>query len=101
MKLLTKDIERRLPELRAQEHVEDPIVYLKLFTPWSNWTWFITEYDPTDRLFFGMVHGLESEMGYISRDEIEALRGPAGLTIERDLHFKPQPLSRCKNPCTA
>ena len=74
---------------------------LKLFLPWSSWTWFITEYDPVDKLFFGMVHGIESEMGYISQEELEALRGPGGLTIERDLHFSPQALSKCKNPCAA
>jgi hypothetical protein len=43
--------------------------------------------------FFGLVDGFEQELGYFSLKELEDTRGPLGLLIERDMHFKPQPLS--------
>jgi hypothetical protein len=96
MKLLTKEIEGRLPALYATQHAADPVVQVKFFTPDSSWTWYATEYDPIDRLFFGYVVGLENEFGYFSLDELEETCGPMGLPIERDKYFAPRPLSECK-----
>ena len=72
----------------------DPLARVKLFTPWTDWTWFITEFDGED-LCFGLVIGLERELGYFSLKEIESLRGPGGIRVERDLYFKPSPISKC------
>lgn len=96
MKLLTKEILARLPKLYSQENNPDPLVQVKFFTPWSNWTWYATEYNPEERLFFGYVVGQEKELGYWSLDELEEVKGPFGLKIERDIHFKPTPLSVIK-----
>ena len=112
MKLLTKEIVKNLPALYSQEKIEDPLVVLKFFVPWNSWTWYVTEgsqvcgecgmYDcndpahtvtPRDWMFFGLVEGQETEMGYFSLGELEGIRGPAGLKIERDLHWTPVPLS--------
>lgn len=95
MKLLTKEIEKKLPALYSQEEVKDPMVMVKFFTPWGNWTWYATEYNPEDRLFFGKVVGIETELGYFSLEELESIKGPWGLSIERDLSFTPKPLSQC------
>jgi hypothetical protein len=38
------------------------------------------------------VDGQFKEFGYISLKELETVRGPMGLPIERDLHWKPTPL---------
>ena len=89
MKLLTKAILAKLPALYANEEIEDPKVIVKFFTPDSNWTWFATEYSPEQRLFFGLVDGLEREWGYFSLDELESTRGPLGLSIERDMWWTP------------
>lgn len=97
MKLLTKNLEKKLPPLYAAEKEKDPLVIVKFFTPWSNWTWYGTEYDPKERIFFGYVIGLEKELGYFSLDELESLRGPWGLKVERDKHFDPVPLSKIKS----
>ncbi|NPV92440.1 MAG: DUF2958 domain-containing protein [Firmicutes bacterium] len=97
MELLPKEIANTLPPLYATEKEKDPIVQVKFFTPDSNWTWYATEYDPTDRLFFGLVKGFETELGYFSLDEMESVRGPLGLPIERDLYWRPVPLSMVKN----
>ena len=45
-----------------------PVV--KLFCPWGAATWLLSELDPED-------------------EDIAAVRGPGGLRIERDRHFKP------------
>jgi hypothetical protein len=96
MKLLTADIRRTLPVLYSQENNKDPTVYLKLFCPWSNWTWFATEGTEQDGefLFFGFVIGHDEEWGYFALSEMEAIRGPGGLGIERDLFFRPGPFSQ-------
>ena len=33
------------------------------------------------------MHGFETEMGYFSLDELEEIKGPLRLGIERDLYF--------------
>jgi hypothetical protein len=97
MKLLTQKIKKRLPKLYETENVplEEKTVYVKFFTPDSNWTWYVIEgQEQTDgnMVLFGWVCGLEREFGYFTLRELESVRGPLGLPIERDLHFKPRPL---------
>lgn len=107
MKILTKEIrERLLANGRAQRVALrsmpeptplDPRPVVKLFTPDANATWLLTELDPEDDdLAFGLCDlGLgEPELGYVRISEIEALRGPLRLPVERDLHFSAtRPLS--------
>lgn len=87
MRLLTKAIEKKLPALYASEKtpLEDKTLIVKFFTPMSSWTWYAVEYDPKERLFFGLVDGFEVEWGYFSLTEFEAL----GRKIERDKWFTP------------
>ncbi len=92
MKLLTKEIRKRLPKLRETEGQDDPVVQVKFFTPDSSWTWFGIEFDGKD-LFYGLVNGHCREFGYFSLSELASIRGPLGLAIERDLYFKPAPVS--------
>jgi len=98
MKLLTKAIIKKLPELYTTEKIPDTekTVPLKLFAPWSNWTWYAVEGRPEvdedgkptgDWLFFGLVEGHEREWGYFTLKELEAVNGPFGLKIERDLYW--------------
>jgi Protein of unknown function (DUF2958) len=68
----------------------DPIPVVKLFTPDANATWLLTELDPErPSIAFGLADlGLGCpEIGYISLDEITAVRGPMGLPVERDEHY--------------
>ena len=98
MELLTDKLRAGLPPLYAQENEKDPLVHIKLFTPWTGWTWYITEGSPEgdDFIFFGYVIGLEKEWGYSSLRELESVRGPGGLKIERDLYFTPKRKSEIK-----
>ena len=89
MKLLTEEIKKVLPKLYEQDGKGlNAIAYVKFFTPDSNWTWYVTEFDGKD-IFFGLVCGFEKELGYFSLSELESVKGPLGLKIERDLYFKP------------
>lgn len=88
--LMPKAVRAKLPPLYANEEKgEDAVAQVKYFTPDSSWTWYITEYDGVDTMF-GLVDGLEPELGYISLSELAAAKGPRGLPIERDLHWKPK-----------
>ena len=89
MKLLTKALREKLPALYTNEDVADPKAVVKFFTPFSSWTWYATEFDGDDT-FFGLVDGLDKELGYFSLSELESL----GPKIERDLYFQPTPLSK-------
>jgi hypothetical protein len=95
--LLPAEIAATLPPLYSQESQgEEAIARVKFFTPWTSWTWYASEYDPEDRLFFGIVVGHEREFGYFALDELQAIRGPGGLRIERDLYWSPKPLKVCR-----
>ena len=89
MKLLTKALEKKLPALYAQDGKGDKaLAYVKFFTPWTNWTWYVTEYDPETGDCFGLVEGHETELGYFNLKELQAIQGPFGLKIERDILFE-------------
>jgi hypothetical protein len=95
MKLLTQEIRASLPPLYAQGNAADPIAHVKFFTPDSSWTWYVTEGQARgdDCLFFGYVIGLEAEWGYFALSDLENVRGPWGLPVERDEDFEPTPMS--------
>jgi hypothetical protein len=70
---------------------DDAIAHVKLFTPDSSWTWYVSEFDGDDT-FFGLVDGIALEYGYFSLKELQSVRGHLGLPIERDRFFTPTPL---------
>jgi hypothetical protein len=89
MKLMTKEI---LKAFKAQGYcdgkpAEEVKVIAKFFNPCGSGTWYCTEYNPQDRVFFGLCCIDEAELGYVSLDELESLRLPLGLKIERDLYY--------------
>ena len=101
MKLLTKDIEKRLlknGQFRCslqQENKAEPdfLPVVKLFTPDAGCTWLLTELDPDNPdIAFGLCDlGLGTpELGYVSISEIASVRGQLGLPVERDLYFSPE-----------
>lgn len=93
--LLPDELAKTVPPLYATQNKDDPLAVVKFFTPDSNWSFFVTEFDPAERLCFGLAVGHERELGYFSVAELEEARGPLGLRVERDLYFSPTPLSKC------
>lgn len=114
--LFPSEARELLPPLYSQDNNPDPQAMVKFFTPWSNWTWYategsyvnedgvcddengnyITEDKAHDYMFFGLVDGFEKELGYFSLRELFEANGPFGLKIERDIHWKPKPLSELR-----
>jgi hypothetical protein len=111
LKLLTEALIKQIPVLYTTEEKEpkEIIAFVKFFVVFSNWTWYVCEYDGEDT-FYGYVIGLEPEFGYFSLKELESLRftlksdGDNKLlpvltnnqngapAVERDLFFKPTAL---------
>lgn len=88
MQLLTKALQDRFQKVGSQERAKDPIIIAKFFNPCGRGKWYATEYNPDEKCFFGYVTGLDyDEWGYFSLEEMEAVKLPFGLGIERDLHF--------------
>jgi hypothetical protein len=46
---------------------------------------------------YGLVSGLELELGYFSLKELRKVKGPLGLSVERDLYFEPKSLNDLMN----
>jgi len=91
------EVAKSLPPLYSQDRLgEDAIVHVKFFTPDSSWTWYVTEYDPDERIFFGLVVGIEVELGYFSLDELKSTVGPMGLHIERDIFWKSKTIAEVR-----
>jgi DUF2958 family protein len=99
MKLITAEQKRQLlangaANARRSERngeTEDFRPVVKLFCPWGGATWLLTELDPDNPdIAFGLCDlGVGCpELGNVSLAEIEAARGPCGLRIERDMHFR-------------
>ena len=108
--LLTDEIRAKLPQLYVNEALGlQALAQVKFFTPDSSWYWYASEGSPVDAngfydtdkekvdfFFFGLVMGLEIELGYFALSEMEEARGPLGLPIERDEWFKPTTLAKLK-----
>ena len=97
MKLLTKELRECFSRVGSQEEVKDPLVIAKFFNPTGAGTWFATEYNPESKNFFGYVSifgDWNDEWGYFSLVELESLKGPFGLGIERDIYFNSKPFSQ-------
>ncbi len=94
--LLTPELRAKLLSNNKNAREADHIPVVKWFTPWAAATWIITEMEQDGDTCFGLCdvgHG-EPELGYVSLLELDSIRGPGGLRVERDTHWYPTlPLS--------
>ena len=68
---------------------------MKFFLPGTGWSWYASEFDGDD-ILFGLVIGHVAEFGYFSLAELESVKGPLGLSVERSTHFKARSLEELK-----
>ena len=95
MELIPQEIKELIPKLYETEKQNDPIAYIKLFLVGR--TWYITELSIDNNICFGyVISPFESELGYFSLNEIKSIKGSLGLSVERDISFKPTKLSTIK-----
>lgn len=97
MKLLTKELEKKFKDfpLGSQSGKYGLAkVIAKFFNPCGIGTWLITEGERTDDgdfEMFGYCHlgnDEDAELGYVRLSELEEIKGPLGIGIERDLYFE-------------
>ena len=94
MKLLTEALKKKIPGIYSGELPSAPRprrFICKFFDPCGSWTWYVLEGEQRedgDFLFYGLVDGMEKEWGYFMLSDLESVRGPLGLGIERDMHFE-------------
>lgn len=92
MLLMTKELEKEFTNypLGSQDGLmEDATVVVKYFNPCGRGTWLITEgekQEDGDWLLFGYCHIFEWEWGYVLLSELESVRLPFGLGIEREMY---------------
>jgi len=94
MKLLTKKILDAFKKQgdTSEMTAEEIKVIAKYFTPVGNSTWYLYEYNEEDRIFMCFANLGDptfAECGTVSLDELESLKLPFGLGIERDMYFDP------------
>ena len=118
MKLMNKGIAAKLIKADLaviNEGASADEVVVKYFTPWANATWYIVSGTPLNEngepdyeagadaadwhLFghcdLGMGPGC-SELGYVLLSEMANLKGPFGLTVERDYSYEGYTLADVK-----
>ena len=81
-RLLPDDVASTLPPLIPGHWVEwmpEPIAHLKFFAPDTCWRWYVTKFDPSQRLCFGPLTRLDHTDSGASRST----------------SWKPRPLSQC------
>lgn len=90
--LMTKELEQKFsnyPISSQDGKGMDAEVVAKFFNPCGAGTWLITEgekQEDGDWLLFGYCHLFEWEWGYVMLSELESVRLPFGLKIERELY---------------
>ena len=99
--LMTDKLADTIPALGANEKArdyDDVLALAKLFSPYSNWTWYITEMDPQTGQCFGLVEGFEKEIGYFDLTELAETTVFGGVpAVERDLYWEPMTLGEIKS----
>ena len=99
--LMTQKLAETIPAIYANEKVaayDTVLAHAKLFSPYSNWTWFITEMDPETGQCFGLVEGFERELGYFDLTELAETTVFGGVpAVERDLYWQPRTMGEIKS----
>ena len=98
--LMTKELGDTIPALYANEHVEnhdDVLAVAKLFSPYTGWRWFITEWQAETGLCFGLVEGFEVELGYFDLTELAEVTVFGSVpAVERDLYWQPKTIGEIR-----
>lgn len=82
--LMNEEILENIPILGETEEISvaDKTVHAAYIIPFkSNWTWYLTEYDPETEDAFGLVAGIEAEWRYFNLRELREI-GAARLVLE-------------------
>ena len=84
-----------IEEYKTPDERKTQLALIKFFNPYGSGTWWVSEYDPEADQFFGLCNIFESELGYVSNQELREQRVMmvgTPMPLERDLHFVPTKL---------
>lgn len=93
MKLLTETLKKQIPPLYSNEGVENPTIIAHFFNPMGIGDWYVLEGEEQEEgnwFFYGLVDLQMREYGYFSLKELENIKLPFGMTIERDVYWTPK-----------
>lgn len=109
MSLLTPQLVKRFAGVGRQEGQADPLVLCRFRVFSAPATWYMLEYEPVDRTFFGWANLTSDpdgwELGYASRDELEELDfgsglkisvNPPGITVRRFWIYRDEKFQECR-----
>jgi hypothetical protein len=90
MKLLTKKIkEKAHKQYDSYAKKQEQDIVAKFFNPCGDGTWYLMNMDKDNDYCWGIVKMMGNvEMGSFSLKELESIKLPFYLKIERDLYFK-------------
>ena len=86
-----------IPKLYETEHtttLKDKIIHLHFFI--GGCDWYIAEYDGEDLFFgFAILNGdlINAEWGYVSFNELKAIKVAGLFEVDNDLYWEPKPAS--------
>ena len=99
-KLMTKELGVKIPAIGANEDVDDyydVLAQAKLFSPYTGWRWYITEWDPETGTCFGLVEGFETELGYFHLSELAESTVLGNVpAVERDLYWEAKTIAEIR-----
>lgn len=86
MILLTPELREQLLANGRQRDV-DHVPVVKFFNPFGAGVWLATELDEDGDIMFGLADLGYPELGSFSLEEMQSIRLPFGMGIERDILF--------------
>jgi hypothetical protein len=88
MELLPIEIRNEMPGINRSMLDDETLVWARLYCPWNNWCWYVTESDGGD-VVTAWFHWFQQRWGCFHLSDIDAIRGPGGRCVERDMGFTP------------
>ena len=97
--LLDKHINQMVKNFQEQDGSKSFKAVVKLFNPAGIGTWYLSELNPDTNIAFGLSCLHEKELGDVSLNEMQELKLPLGLSIEKDRYFEMNKytLEECKS----
>ena len=86
---MTKEIKKQAEKQYPLGSDMEQKVVAKYFNPAGKGTWYLMNTEPGSDYAWGIVDLFEVEMGSFSIRELESIKLPFGLTVERDRYFEP------------
>jgi len=97
--LLKKELKQLIKNYNEQDGSKQFKAVVKLFNPTGIGTWYLSELNPDTNIAFGLSCLHEKELGDVSLDEMQEIKLPLGLSIEKDRYFEMNKytLEECKS----